>query len=230
MLKFSTQGGMGSELLKHPERLKQILAALVQNTSKPVTCKIRLLESQEKTIELVKGIEETGVAAITVHARYIDQRPRQKAHLHLVRPLVEAVKIPVIVNGDVFSHADIEAVKQLTGCSSVMIGRGALWNCSVFQSQLESPFNVALNFLDHCKRYGNFSGYTKYTLMRMFGDSHSKTDLFRALTLCKEHDQLPDIIRRHMTTAEGSSQDSNDRTQYYETSAEQYNTVQKDRS
>ena len=60
---------MGAALLKQPERVKEILTALVQSVSKPVTCKIRILPSLEETLKLVRVIEETGVAALGVHGR-----------------------------------------------------------------------------------------------------------------------------------------------------------------
>ena len=60
---------MGAALLKDPDKIKDILTALVQNVSKPVTCKIRILPSLEETLKLVKAIERTGVAAVGVHGR-----------------------------------------------------------------------------------------------------------------------------------------------------------------
>ena len=66
---LSLQGGMGAALLKKPERVKEILTALVQGISRPVTCKIRILPSLEETLKLVKVIEGTGVAAVGVHGR-----------------------------------------------------------------------------------------------------------------------------------------------------------------
>lgn len=60
---------MGAALLTEPDKVRAILTALVQGVSKPVTCKIRLLPSQEDTLELVKIIESTGVTALAVHGR-----------------------------------------------------------------------------------------------------------------------------------------------------------------
>ena len=59
--------------MKQPGKVKDILTALVKNVSKPVTCKIRILPSLEDTLKLVKVIEETGVAAVGVHGRYVAQ-------------------------------------------------------------------------------------------------------------------------------------------------------------
>lgn len=67
--KFSIQGGMGAALLSNPELLEKILTKLVKHSGMPVTCKIRLLDTREKTIELVKMIVSTGVKALTVHCR-----------------------------------------------------------------------------------------------------------------------------------------------------------------
>ena len=60
---------MGAALLTDPERVRAILTALVQGVKKPVTCKIRLLPSEEDTLSLARVIEDTGVAAVAVHGR-----------------------------------------------------------------------------------------------------------------------------------------------------------------
>ena len=65
-------------MLKQPERVKEILTALVHSVSKPVTCKIRILPSLEDTLKLVKVIEGTGVAAFGVHGRYIEGRKERE--------------------------------------------------------------------------------------------------------------------------------------------------------
>lgn len=143
---FSVHGGMGSELLKTPQRIKEILTTLVSNLDKPVTCKIRLLDKVEDTVDLVKMIESCGVKALAVHARYIPQRPREPAHIDLAKHVVDAVNIPVIVNGDIFKYDDIEKVKNMTGCASVMIGRGALHNCSIFSPIPKTQLEVAYQY------------------------------------------------------------------------------------
>lgn len=66
---YSTKGGMGAALLSDPDKIEKILSALVRGTHRPVTCKIRLLPSLEDTLSLVKRIERTGIAAITIHGR-----------------------------------------------------------------------------------------------------------------------------------------------------------------
>lgn len=76
----------------------------------------RLLEDKEKTKELLKMIENTGVKAITVHCRYRDQRSSTPARWDEFKEAISVVKnIPVALNGDVFQYKDIESIKEKTG-------------------------------------------------------------------------------------------------------------------
>jgi tRNA-dihydrouridine synthase 2 len=201
--KFSTQGGMGAALLVDRERVKQVLTGLVRNIDKPVTCKIRLLESMADTIDLVKSIEMMGVKAIAVHGRYIPQRPRQPAHMSLIKQLAEVVSVPMIANGDVYKYEDIETTKEVTGCSSVMIARGALVNCSIFSPDNPRPQKeVGLNYLKYCMKYQNPFAFTKYTISRMFGENGKVTrePWYQKLILAKTHEEMVDIITSDVET------------------------------
>ena len=109
-VKFSLQGGMGSALLTQPEKVRDILTTLVRNLGgKPVTCKIRLLESPAETLQLCRAIAECGVAALAVHARRRHDRPRHWAQWDQVALLRDALpkSLPLVLNGDVFSPEDV---------------------------------------------------------------------------------------------------------------------------
>lgn len=124
---------MGSALLTKPEVVADILSTLKRNLNIPVTAKIRMLSSPKQTIALAKTIEACGVDALAVHCRFRDDRPRHRALPSLLLPhIVDAVNIPVICNGDVFQWSDIDRIRAASRCSSVMIGRAALWNPSIF--------------------------------------------------------------------------------------------------
>lgn len=195
--KFSTQGGMGAALLVDRERVKQVLTGLVRNIDKPVTCKIRLLEKMEDTIDLVKSIEMMGVKAIAVHGRYIPQRPRQPAHMSLIKQLSQVVSIPMIANGDVFEHSQIEETRNITGCSSVMIGRGALINPSIFSAtKPKAQKLVAIEYLKLSKKYNTPFPFAKYTISRMFGENGTVTrdPWYQALILAKSFDTMLEIM------------------------------------
>lgn len=123
---------MGSALLRDPERLRDILSTLRRNLPLPVTCKIRLLDTPEQSLRLLQIVEHAGAQAVAIHARYIPDRPYVRALPDLVRPLAEAASVPVIYNGDGFRPQEFEELRRRTGCSSLMLARGALWNASVF--------------------------------------------------------------------------------------------------
>lgn len=93
---FSIKGGMGAALLKQPEKAKAILSTLVQNLKIPVTCKIRVFESIEDTIKLVKDLASTGIAAIAVHGRTRMERPQHLNRNNTIAAIAQALDIPVI--------------------------------------------------------------------------------------------------------------------------------------
>jgi len=196
---FSVHAGMGAALLCKPETATDILRTLKRNVPNPITCKIRLLNSVSATIDLLRTLEQTGVSAIAVHTRFVPERPRDPAHWDLMRELIEvgqsAISIPLIVNGDVFKHDDIARVKAQTGASSVMIARGALQNCSIFQADPVPLDDVIRRYLIETLSIGTGLGNAKFTLQQMLKDLRPKhrndqlTHLAKDLdTLCKAWD------------------------------------------
>ena len=93
---FSIKGGMGAALLRQPEKIQEILATLVQNVKIPVTCKIRILDSLEETLNLCKMIQNCGVSALAVHGRRKEERSHQNNHDDYIRAISKELKIPVI--------------------------------------------------------------------------------------------------------------------------------------
>lgn len=133
---YSIKGGMGAALLKTPEKVKNILTALVQGISKPVTCKIRILPTLEETLNLVRMIQDTKVAAVAVHGREQHERPRDPVHKDVIREVARTLNIPVICNGgsgEIKTYQDMERYQNETETDSVMVARAAQWNPSVFR-------------------------------------------------------------------------------------------------
>lgn len=135
-VKFSTQGGMGSALLQDPERVRDILTTLVRNFGgrRPVTCKIRILDSPADTLQLARVIESCGVDALAVHCRRVPDRPRHWAQWDAMTELRAALpsSLPLLLNGDIFSLEDAKRVVDQTGADGLMLARGALWNPALF--------------------------------------------------------------------------------------------------
>ena len=97
--RFSILGGMGAALLKQPEKARDILKGLVEGLKIPVTCKIRVLGSVEETLKLCDTLVGTGIAAITVHGRTVDERPQHPNRNQVLKKVSEYLNIPVIANG-----------------------------------------------------------------------------------------------------------------------------------
>ena len=128
--KVALKNQAGSALLKNPERIKDIVSAVVKAVNIPVTVKIRSGwdENSINAVEVAKICEEAGASAIAVHARTRSQGYSGKANWNIIKDVVNIVKIPVIGNGDVTSPELSKQMLDETGCAGVMIGRGAIGN------------------------------------------------------------------------------------------------------
>lgn len=129
------RNGEGSALMKNPKLVEEILSSMVRTLKKPVTVKIRkgFDDTCVNAVEIAKIAESCGVAAIAVHGRTREQYYSGKADWNIIRQVKEAVKIPVIGNGDVFSPQDAKRLVEETGCDGIMVARGAKGNPWIFK-------------------------------------------------------------------------------------------------
>ena len=132
------RNGEGSALMKNPKLVYEIVSAMVKAIDKPVTVKIRkgFDDSCINAVEIAKIIEEAGAAAVAVHGRTREQYYSGQADWDIIRQVKEAVKIPVIGNGDVTSGQKALDMFEQTGCDGVMIGRGCQGNPWIFRELL----------------------------------------------------------------------------------------------
>ena len=129
------KNGDGSALLKNPELAGKVMRAVVENSEKPVTVKIRKGwdDTCINAVEMAKIAEESGVSAIAIHGRTREQYYSGKADWDIIREVKENVSIPVIGNGDVFEVEDAINMLNKTNCDAIMIGRGAQGNPWIFK-------------------------------------------------------------------------------------------------
>lgn len=130
--------GEGSGLMKNPVLAGKIIEAMANAIKKPVTVKIRagFDEEHKNAVEMARIAQESGAAAVAVHGRTREQFYSGKADWDIIAQVKDAVKIPVIGNGDVVDAASAKALVEQTRCDGIMIGRAAQGNPWIFSQIL----------------------------------------------------------------------------------------------
>ncbi|WP_027703074.1 tRNA dihydrouridine synthase DusB [Metaclostridioides mangenotii] len=133
------KNGDGSALMRNPKLAGEVLKAVVKNSIKPVTLKIRKGwdDNSINALEIAKIAEDAGISAIAVHGRTREQYYSGVADWDIIKQVKEAVEVPVIGNGDVFDIKSAIKMLDKTGCDAIMIGRGSQGNPWIF-SQINS--------------------------------------------------------------------------------------------
>lgn len=129
------KNGDGSALMRNPELAKKVLSSVVENSSKPVTLKIRKGwdDNSVNALEIALIAQEVGADAITIHGRTREQYYAGNADWDIIKLIKDNLDIPVIGNGDVTSIEDAIKIKNDTNCDAIMIGRGAQGNPWIFE-------------------------------------------------------------------------------------------------
>lgn len=126
--------GAGSALLKDPEFMQSLIKGVVDAVKIPITVKTRIGwdENSIQIVDIAKRLEDIGVAALTVHCRTRKMGHRGEADWSWIPKIKEVVKIPVVLNGGVFTAEDVKRAFDETNADGVMIARGAIGNPWIF--------------------------------------------------------------------------------------------------
>lgn len=153
----------GSYLLNNPEKIGEMIKVL-KKAGLTVTAKIRLGFKKNNILKVAKEIEKAGADAITVHPRLATQGGETPADWSWIKKVKQAVKIPVIGNGDVLSPEKAKEMLETTGCDAVMIARGAIGDPLIFKrtlNYLKTGKLQEFSFKDNIKCFQNYLKLSK---------------------------------------------------------------------
>ena len=200
-----TARGAGAALMKTPDKIARIFQLMTTNFNIPVTGKIRLGWDKDHLnyLEVAKVIQDNGGAMVAVHGRTRKQAYRGQAYWEPIREVKETLSIPVVGNGDVKNVADIEDIKQFTGCDAVMIGRAAVGNPWIFSrmNREEVPDEIVKRtIVNHLEAMIDFYGERGVITFRKYLKSYLKPyDLHQETLLSLLKSKDPEFIRICLT-------------------------------
>ena len=219
--KVAVKSQAGAALLKSPDKIREIVKAVVEAVPIPVTVKIRSGwdNNSINAVAVAKICEQAGASAITVHGRTRSQGYSGSVDLDIIKAVKENVSIPVIGNGDVISRESAKKMFDYTGCDAIMIGRGVLgnpWlmrdivnymeNGNVAQSpSYEERINMCFHHLDYllkikCEKVSvlEMRSHIAWYIKGLPGSVEVKNACFKATTAL----ELEDILKNYLNKLE----------------------------
>ncbi|KII60958.1 tRNA-dihydrouridine(16/17) synthase [NAD(P)(+)]-like protein [Thelohanellus kitauei] len=152
---IARKGRYGSFLQEDWQLINNILRQASAALSLPVTCKIRILDTLEKSIDYARMLERSGVSMICVHGRTRDQKGQFMglANWDFIKAIKQSVSIPIISNGNIRYHSDIKDCLDYTRADGVMVAEGCLYNPYIFEPKNKSMFCAAREYIQYASKY-----------------------------------------------------------------------------
>jgi tRNA-dihydrouridine synthase 1 len=153
---IAKKGNYGSFLLEKKDLIVSMVSKLHAELKVPVTCKIRCLTSEEKTLDLAKAIQAAGASLLTVHGRLKEHNKHRvgTANYYIIKRIKETLQIPVIANGGISTYKDVEYALKFTGVDGVMSSESILEYAALFDpSKVHDMDDLCLEYFDLYQQY-----------------------------------------------------------------------------
>lgn len=203
---IAQRGHYGAFLMEEWDVVEKMIKTACARISKPITAKIRVYESVEKTVEYAKMLERAGAKIITVHGRKREQKGPVTglANWDHIKAVKENVSVPVFANGNIQYLRDVERCLEYTKVDGVMTAEGALNNPALFTGRQPCVWEMADKYLDYVDQYPTPLGSVRGHLFRMWhyvlkkhldlrepmGKARSLDDLKKVSNELKQRSQL----------------------------------------
>lgn len=191
--------GVGAALLDKPELIGKLVKAMRSATEKPITAKMRILDTVAESVHLARIIEANGADALTVHGRTKQQHHSGAVDFDAVLAIKEAVSIPVINNGGITGRASMLEIQAKTKCDGFMLARSAIGNPGIF-AELQGkkamvPADALKRYLQICNETGfSHRGRIKQQAIR-FASVIGNAELSQKLEKVKTKEELFAVIQ-----------------------------------
>ncbi|KAG0347663.1 tRNA-dihydrouridine(16/17) synthase [NAD(P)(+)]-like protein [Podila humilis] len=198
---IARRGHYGSFLMEDWPLIASMISTLHKYLPIPVTAKIRVFPEAEKTVAYAKMVVEAGAQILVVHGRLREM----KGHLtgiadwQKIKLVQEAVGhlVPVIANGNILYHEDVERCLKETGCTGVMSAEGSLYNPAIFTPGHPESWRLAEEYLTLCDELDTKIAYTRGHLFKIFRPSLSiHTDLRSDLGAANSREEMWAVTRK----------------------------------
>ncbi|XP_039265097.2 tRNA-dihydrouridine(20a/20b) synthase [NAD(P)+]-like [Styela clava] len=147
--------GYGAKLIKNPELVRDIIKTTrnrIPSNDFSISVKIRILETEEGTVDMCRQFESAGASYIAVHGRTTKER-NQPPHYDIIKSIKDSVDIPVVANGGIKTPHDIERIHEITGVNGVMVAQGLLNNPAMFGGYEKTPVQCIEDWLSVTEQF-----------------------------------------------------------------------------
>lgn len=159
----------GAWLMEDPYTIYKLINTLTGNLKIPVSCKIRIFESIEKTIKYAQMLENAGCSLLTIHGRERKSNMNlEPANWEHIKEVKKHLNIPIIVNGSINDLTSAQKCLELTGCDGVMAASHLLENPCLFSGKTVSRKKMALEYLDFAEEHNSLLRYAKAHILQIF--------------------------------------------------------------